>query len=79
MSFERVVMVTHLERLNNSVNANPRYRVHTSEGSYITSSDESFVYGIENGWTSLHRWVGGRRAWITLTRAGRISDLTWKD
>lgn len=78
MSFELVVTVTSMARLNNSVNGNPRYMIHTNEGSYITSSDHSFVYGIEDGLRGAHRWEG-RRAWITLTRANRIEDLKWED
>lgn len=76
--FERVVTVYRLDRMPNSVNGNPRYRLTTDAGEYITSSDHAFVYGIENGFRPRNHWEG-RKAWITLTRAGRVSDLEWKD
>lgn len=79
MSFQRVVTVTRLERLNNSVNGNPRYMVFTVEypfDPYITSSDHGFVYSINNGWTRENS-ITGRKAWITLTRNGRINDLEY--
>lgn len=67
------VIVYRLERLNNSVNGNPRYRIITDEGMFITSSDYGFVYGIEDGW----RGRNCRTAVLTLTRAGRVQDLKY--
>lgn len=70
------VKVYALYRLNNSVNGNPRYRLSTSEGELITSSDSAFCYGILNGWTDEHM-ANGRTAQINLTRAGRVAYLEW--
>lgn len=66
--------ITAIDRLNNSVNGNPRYDVffRTDESSdwYTTSSDAACSYDIEN--------VYNRQDCITLglTRAGRISTIT---
>lgn len=65
--------VYSFERLNNSVNGNPRFKVHTNEGIFITSSDHGFVYNVESG---LNRRES-RPATLTLTRAGRVEDLVW--
>lgn len=41
--------ITRLKRLNNSTNGNPRYEVGFDNGqTLITSSNHSFVYGINN-------------------------------
>lgn len=41
--------IDHLERMNNSYNGNPRFRVYFTDGtSYRTSPDAMFCYGIEN-------------------------------
>lgn len=62
--------ITGLDRLNNSVNGNPRYRVHFDTGSSaITSSDHAFCYGITN--PEMRGDVV-----VTYTRAGRISDIS---
>lgn len=37
-----------ITRKNNSVNGNPTYVLHTSEGDYRTQSDAALGYGIEN-------------------------------
>lgn len=67
--------VWHLERINNSVNGNPRYKVGTEDGVFITSSDHAFVWAINNGW----RDKTSRPARLTLTRAGRIEGLEYTD
>lgn len=36
------------ERLRSSSNGNPRYRLLTNDGNYITQSDASFAYGLDN-------------------------------
>lgn len=62
--------IDHLERLNNSANGNPRYRIHFTDGSSaITASDASFCYGIEN------REYRDVPLVIVWTRAGRISNV----
>lgn len=70
------IRVWAMYRLNNSRNGNPRYRLSTSMGDLITSSNSAFVYHLNNGWTDQHR-VDGRLARVKLTRAGRISHLEW--
>lgn len=67
--------VWRLERVKNSVNGNPRYRVGTSDGDFLTSSDHSFVYQINNGWGDKR----SRPANLYLTRNGRIYDLAYTD
>lgn len=70
------VKVYALYRLKNSVNGNPRYRMSTSEGELITSSDRSYCYGILNEWTDEDK-TSGKTARIRLTRAGRVDQLEW--
>jgi len=70
------IKVYALYRLKNSVNGNPRYRLSTSEGDLITSSDRAYCYGILNHWTDDHK-TNGRPARVTLTRAGRVDQLEW--
>lgn len=64
-------------RLNNSVNGNPRWRLHTSEGDFITSSDHALNYEVENRTSKNGRWSWlDREVTLTLTRAGRVE--LWK-
>jgi hypothetical protein len=61
--------ITRLERLNNSANGNPRYRVHFDDAtSAVTSSDHGFCYALNNA--EMRGDVD-----VTYTRAGRISDV----
>ena len=65
------LVIESLERLNNSVNGNPRYRVRFTDGTVAdTQSDASLNYGISN---PEYRDVPLR---VTFTRAGRISHAT---
>jgi hypothetical protein len=60
--------ITRLTRLNNSVNGNPRYEVGFDNArSLQTSSDHSFVYGIES--------LQGKQVHVFLSRASKIVDL----
>jgi hypothetical protein len=62
--------IDYLTRLTNTVNGNPRFRVHFTDGSSaVTSSDASFAYGLGNP-ENLDNDVE-----VTFTKAGRISDL----
>lgn len=62
--------IESLERLNNSVNGNPRYRVHFTDGtSALTQSDASLGYCIGN---PEYRDVPLE---VITTKAGRIYDL----
>jgi hypothetical protein len=64
-----VKKVDHLERLNSSVNGNPRFHVYFTDGTdSITSSDAAFCYGIEN--PDMRGAVV-----VSFTRAGRIADM----
>ena len=38
--------VKGVERLNNSINGNPKYRFHTDDGVVTTPSDSMYVYGL---------------------------------
>lgn len=61
--------VTHLQRLSNSVNGNPRYRVAFDNGQvYVTMSDASFCYGIDNS-----EMRGDVDVW--LNRSGKIEHM----
>ena len=71
-----IITVSRIETLNNSNTGAPRFRLHAEDGSYITSSNESFCWGLMNGWDSTHDKYG-RLAEIQLTRNGRVRALTW--
>jgi hypothetical protein len=64
------VTITHLERLHNSVNGNPRFRITFDDGStHLLSSDASLGYCITNT-----EYRGALNVW--LTKAGRVSYAT---
>jgi len=71
-----IITVSSIETLKNSVWGNPRFKLHTADGPYITMSDAAFCVGIMNGWDSTHDKYG-RLAKVELTRAGRVRALTW--
>lgn len=66
-------------RINNSVNGNPTFILHTSEGDFRTSSDAGFAYAITNHTGrpefSANSWIG-KRVTLSATRAGRVYDWT---
>lgn len=69
----KTITVTTVERLNNTVNGNPRYKVHglPSQGAYVTQSDNNHVYsGIYD------RLDLGDIVNLELTPAGRIKNIT---
>lgn len=69
MSTETTVTgaIVATDRLRNSVNGNPRFRVHLDNGeTYQTSTDSAVSYDIDN----LAR--SRKRVTFLLTRAGRI-------
>jgi len=66
-----ITVLRWAERLNNSASGNPRWRLHTDRGSFITSSDASCNYEVEN----LLGDQKGALVEITLTRAGRVSEI----
>lgn len=71
-----IITVHGYERLKNSTNGNPRYRLLANGGALVTSSDAACNYDIENGWAGVR---GPRFARVTRTKAGRIATLEWLD
>lgn len=69
------VTVFSLQRLKNSRNGNPRFKVNTDQGSFNTAGDHSFVYAIQNGW----RGKDNREAEIEVSGRGTITHLTYLD
>jgi hypothetical protein len=62
--------VTRLERMRNSVNGNPKYRVGFDNGrSHVTMADAGFCYGITNP-----EMRGQVDVW--LTKAGTIRAMS---
>lgn len=74
--------IVSAERLNNSVNGNPRFSITFNVGIphvvcdrdgiqfFITSSDSACNYAVENYYRS------GQTVELGLTRAGRVSTIT---
>lgn len=49
MTVERkTVTITKVEYIGSNTDANPRYRVTTNQGSWLTASGGSVAYGIQN-------------------------------
>lgn len=73
-SRETRVTVSSLERLENSDNGNPRYKIHTDNGPYRSVPDAGFCYGIES-----QRIPGAelQEATLTLDSRGRVENLVW--
>lgn len=66
--------IDYVTRLNNSVNGNPRFKVHFDDGSSaITQSDASVNYDVEN--LAHCRNGHGYDVLVTFSRAGRITDM----
>lgn len=63
------VTLHELERIGNTVNGNPRYRLHTDEGTFLTQSDAGVVFGITNDKPV------GKRVRLTMTPARRVWDM----
>lgn len=68
------VTVYRLERIRMSASGNPRFKVHTDKGVFVTASDYSFVYGIENDWAG----KDSRPAEIQVERS-KITALRYLD
>ena len=52
IQFQQTTTIESIERLKNSVNGNPRYKIAFSNGvSGVTRSDASFAYSIHSGMT----------------------------
>lgn len=65
----KTITVIGVERLNNSVNGNPRYKVNAIEGEFVTQSDSGHVYGFE-----YYKLERGDIINVDLTKAGRIAN-----
>lgn len=70
------------ERLNNSVNGNPRYIIAVAvmgeayTQHYTTSSDAACSYAVENYLPKPHRSILAPVVVLGLTRAGRVATIT---
>lgn len=62
------------ERLNSSVNGNPRFRLATADGSFVTQSDASCSYDVENITRPIPHG-DSVRVRLHLTRAGRVWNI----
>lgn len=61
--------ITNIERLNNSTNGNPKYRISFDmANTYDTATDHMFAF-------SIVPQMEGQLAYFTLSKAGRITDL----
>jgi hypothetical protein len=66
-----IVRIESIERLNSSVNGNPRFRFYLSDGDYATSmSDAAFCYAVGNPGMR-----PGDTVVIERTRAGNIRHM----
>lgn len=64
-------VIERTERLNSSVNGNPRFRFYFTDGSDADlSSDASFGYEAENP-----EYRAGRTVDVSFTRAGRVEYM----
>lgn len=65
--------LTHVERLPASRLGNPRFRLTLDEReTFLTQTDGAVGYAVDN-------FRVGRKVVLTLTRAGRVSDMTYED
>ena len=63
--------ISHIERLNNSRNGNPRYRIGFADAATLTSeSDAAFAYGVGNP-----DMREGCEVEMTLTPSGKIRTM----
>lgn len=78
MASKGTVQTTELfqaERLNNSVNGNPRFRLITRDGSFVTQSDASCSYDVDNIMREVRRNGGALFVRLSLTPAGRVWNI----
>lgn len=69
-SIEYVKTIDHLESLRNSVNGNPRFKVHFTDGTTaLTQTDASVNYGLGNPENI------GVPVKVTATPSGRIAHV----
>ena len=58
-------------RTRNSRNGNPTWKLHTSEGDFLTGADSAIGYEVANHTGGLGDWTG-RRVVFTATNKGRV-------
>jgi len=64
----------YAERLPSSRNGNPRFRLATADGPFVTQSDASCSYEVTN-YTNGIPHGGSLRVVLSLTRAGRVWNI----
>lgn len=66
-------------RLNNSVNGNPRFRLNTLHGEYVTQSDAACSYDVDNIARGIRTRDDGQAVAVpvvlSLTPAGRVWNI----
>lgn len=67
-----IATITRLKRERNSANGNPRYRIFTDAGVFLTATDSMVGYEVTQSWE-------GKRATFTLDRNGCITDVALQD
>lgn len=73
-----IVQLYSVERLNNSVNGNPRFDLHTDSGTFTTSSDSACSYDVENIARLIPggpMTIQGLTVSLSLTKAKRVQDI----
>jgi hypothetical protein len=65
----------YADRLKNSTNGNPRFRLHTSDGSFQTMSDAASAYDVESILSHRRSAPLGVLVRLTLTPARRVRDI----
>jgi hypothetical protein len=71
-----------VKRLNNSVNGNPRFRLNTLHGEFVTQSDASCSYDVDNIARKIRQRDTGENVAVpvvlSLTPAGRVWNIVLK-
>jgi len=75
---ERLIVVTHIERLQNSASGNPRWFLLAEEGTFITCRDAAVNYDVQNIRDDhadvLHTGVGFE-AMVTVDANGEVYEV----
>lgn len=66
----KTLTILDVERMRNSPDGNPRYRLYTLQGQYTTKADSGHVYGFN--YLGLER---GDVVNVNLTKAGSIETI----
>lgn len=73
MSTQRVVNIIGYERIKNSANGNPRYRLFMRYSSYETAPDAALGYSLNNG------NLPADDVTLTLNGRGKVTHVTLSD